>query len=94
MADKILLVAKITLVVPETTFKVAVITSSLLMAKITYVVAQITFEVAGQDQFLKNGSRKCKRNNKHLYVLLHILYLTEIKYYVSTLKPSIVTLNC
>ena len=44
-------VAKITLVVPEITLKVAVITSSvdkisLFMAKITFVVAGITFKVA------------------------------------------------
>ena len=43
MADTSLLVAKITLVMSEITFNVAVITSS--VAKITFVVAEITFKV-------------------------------------------------
>ena len=42
--DKGLLVAKMTFVEAEITFKVAVITSSL--AKITFVVAEITLKVA------------------------------------------------
>ena len=43
MADTSLLVAKITFVVTEITFKVAVIIPS--VAKITFVVAEITFQV-------------------------------------------------
>ena len=44
MADTNLLVAKITFVVAQTTFKVDVITS--LLVKITFVVVQIFFKVA------------------------------------------------
>ena len=71
MADTSLLVSKITFVVTEITVKVAVIISSVV--KNTFVVAEITFKVVVitssvvKISFLKNGSRECKSNNKHLY---------------------------
>ena len=121
---------KITLVVAEITFKVAVIAFS--VTKITFVV-RITFQVDVITSSVvkisfKNGSTEYKSNlvsKTNIYIiekvnmsetscwyslknvlncsngaikyklnaLLYISYLIKIKYYLSTLKPWIMTFN-
>ena len=70
VADTSLLVGKIIFVVALITFKLAVITS--LVVKIIFIVVLIIFKVAVITSSVvkisfNNGSRKYKRNNKHLY---------------------------
>ena len=97
------LLFRITFVVTEITFKVAMITSS--VAKMTLVVAEITLKVdvitspvvkITFKKELKKTVGNCF-NGGVIYkigALLYISFLTEIKYYVSTLKPLRVTFNC
>ena len=94
------LMAKITCVVADIKLKVAVI---------TYSVVKITFEKIARENAkvitkiyncilykVTMSGKSCWNSLKTLDIvsaLLYISYSTEIKYYVSTFKPLIVTFN-